>query len=362
MAKNVITKDFFTRPLVAWYKENERDFPWRSDPSPYRVWVSEIMLQQTRIEAALPYFERFMEALPTVRDLAEAEEDLLLKLWEGLGYYSRVRNLQKAARQVMTDFGGKLPDRYEDLLTLAGVGEYTAGAIASIAFSKPVAAVDGNVLRVMARVLDEEGDVMKPSVRKKLSAVVSELVPDDEPSAFNQGIMELGETICLPNTMPHCDKCPVRSCCAVGGTERAAQLPTRALPKAKKTEKHTVLTIVTNEDTPCVLLHRRPPKGLLGGMWELPNVPTGECDLKQLFWDWGARLLSQKAAPKGKHVFSHIEWLLNGFVCITEPFSPPDDCVWVDKESLPHYALPTAFRLYAKALPNLLNTVEEDVI
>ncbi len=362
MAKNVMTKETFTQPLVAWYKANERDFPWRSDPSPYRVWVSEIMLQQTRIEAALPYFERFMEALPTVRDLAEAKEDLLLKLWEGLGYYSRVRNLQKAARQVMTDFGGKLPDRYEDLLTLAGVGEYTAGAIASIAFSKPVPAVDGNVLRVMARLLNEEGDVMKPAVRKKLSAVVAELISDEEPGAFNQGIMELGETICLPNTMPHCEKCPVRSCCAVAGTERAAQLPTRLAAKIKKKEYRTVLTIVTNEPTPRVLLHRRSPKGLLGGMWELPNVLTEDSDIPQLLSDWGATLLRQTEAPKGKHIFSHIEWLLNGVVYVTEPFSPPADCVWVDKQALPQYALPTAFRLYAKALPDLLNSVEEDVL
>ncbi len=361
MAKSVITQEMFTRPLVAWYKANERDFPWRTDPSPYRVWVSEIMLQQTRIEAALPYFERFMEALPTVRDLAEAEEDVLLKLWEGLGYYSRVRNLQKAARQVMNDFGGTIPHSYEELLTLAGVGEYTAGAIASIAFSQSVPAVDGNVLRVMARVLNEDGDVMKPAVRKKLAAVVSSLVPNEDPGAFNQGIMELGETICLPNTMPRCDQCPISSCCAVAGSERAAQLPTRATAKAKKVENRTVLTVITDEAKPRVLLHRRPANGLLAAMWELPNILSNDDSVENLCSRWGAIVLSQTIGPKGKHVFSHIEWLLSGVVVVTKPFLPPDDCVWVDGEELSLYALPTAFRLYAKALPDLLNKIEEDV-
>lgn len=357
MVETVITQKNFTEPLVSWYTANERDFPWRSDPSPYRVWVSEIMLQQTRIEAALPYFERFMEALPTVRDLAEADEDVLLKLWEGLGYYSRVRNLQKAARQVMDDFDGQIPSRYEELLTLSGVGEYTAGAIASIAFSQSVAAVDGNVLRVMARVLNEDGDVMKPAVRKRLAAVVSTLVPDEDPGAFNQGIMELGETVCLPNTMPHCRECPVRSCCAVAGSERAARLPTRAAPKAKKIEKRTVLTVITNEPIPRVLLHRRPDSGLLAAMWELPNVLTEEEAVDVVCSQWGARVISQTAGPKGKHVFSHIEWLLSGMMIVTEPFEPSQDYVWVDREELSAYALPTAFRLYAKALPELLTTL-----
>lgn len=342
-------------PLVRWYRSHERAFPWRSDPSPYRVWVSEIMLQQTRIEAALPYFERFMSALPTVRDLAEADEDVLLKLWEGLGYYSRVRNLQKAARQIMADHGGQLPQTYEELLILAGVGEYTAGAIASIAFGQRVAAVDGNVLRVMARLLDEDGDVMKPAIKKRLSAIVNDIVPADDPSGFNQGLMELGETICLPNTMPHCEKCPIRAHCAVAGTERAAELPTRAAAKPRKIENRVVLTIITDEEMPRVLLHRREPKGLLGGMWELPSILDGEPLDERL----AEHILDQWDAPPGKHVFSHVEWRLQGRVLVVKPFDLPADCVWADKTQLVSYALPTAFRTYTAALPSLLN--KEDV-
>lgn len=347
-------------PLTAWYRQHERPFPWRTDSSPYRVWVSEIMLQQTRIEAALPYFERFMESLPTVADLANTSEDVLLKLWEGLGYYSRVRNLQKAAQQVMDDFGGEIPSAYDQLITLAGVGEYTAGAIASIAFGQRVAAVDGNVLRVLARLTKEDGDVMKPAVRKQLSALVNEIVPEECPGDFNQGLMELGETICLPNTMPHCHQCPIREYCAVAGTEYAAQLPTRAAPKQRRTEKRTVLTVLSAEQPPKVLLHRREAKGLLGGMWELPNLlcdPQDE-DVMNLIKSWGATVLSKRVAVSGKHVFSHVEWHLKGQIFTVTPFDPPEGYVWVDQKNLHQYALPTAFRLYAEKLPQLL---EEDV-
>lgn len=336
-----------SKPLVDWYRSHERTFPWRTDPSPYRVWVSEIMLQQTRIEAALPYFERFMQTLPTVQALAEASEDILLKLWEGLGYYSRVRNLQKAAQQIMIDHGGQLPDKYDELLKLAGIGEYTAGAIASIAFGERVAAVDGNVLRVMARLLDEDADVMQPAVRKRLAAIVGDLVPADDPGGFNEGLMELGETICLPNTMPLCDRCPIRDFCAVSGTERAAQLPTRKQPKPRKVEQRTVQIVIADKR---VLLHKRDNKGLLSGMWELPNrlQEEGNGNLPQ---EWNAMVLRKEASVSGKHVFSHIEWHLTGEVFFTNPFDPPQGYVWVSEKDFEQYALPTAFRLFAQQLP-----------
>ncbi len=344
-----------SKPLVEWYRSHERTFPWRTDPSPYRVWVSEIMLQQTRIEAALPYFERFMQTLPTVRALAEAPEDVLLKLWEGLGYYSRVRNLQKAARQIMNEYDGCIPETYEDLLKLAGIGEYTAGAIASIAFGKRVAAVDGNVLRVMARLLDEDADVMQPAVRKRLASIVGQLVPKEDPGGFNEGLMELGETVCLPNTVPHCERCPVRDFCAVAGTERAAQLPTRKQPKPRRIEKRTVKIVMTDGDKRQVLLHRRDSKGLLSRMWELPNVLTSEDD-GGLPQEWNATVLSKQPSVSGKHVFSHIEWHMTGEVFFTKPFVPPKNYVWVSEDQLEQYALPTAFRLFSQQL------FKEDVV
>lgn len=335
-------------PLVAWYKQHERSFPWREDPSPYRVWISEIMLQQTRIEAALPYFDRFMQALPTVRDLSEAPESVLLKLWEGLGYYSRVRNLQKAAKMVMTDFDGEIPSRYEDLLTLPGIGEYTAGAIASIAFGQQAAAVDGNVLRVMARLTDDDSDVMQPKQRKRMTALVQSLVPK-EAGAFNQGIMELGETICLPNAQPKCVQCPLFDYCKVGGTERARELPIRSKPKPRRIEEKTVFVVTVGNK---VLLHRRAENGLLGGMWEFPSV-EGRCET--LPSEWGITPLSLGTLPDSKHVFSHIEWHMSGTLVKAKNFTPKADFILVSKEELKAYALPTAFRVYNKL-------VKEDVL
>ena len=336
-------------PLVRWYRQHERAFPWREDPSPYRVWVSEIMLQQTRIEAALPYFERFVQTLPTVHDLANASEDVLLKLWEGLGYYSRVRNLQKAAKIVVAEYGGELPDTYEKLLTLPGIGEYTAGAIASIAFGKSAAAVDGNVLRVFARLTDDPTDVMQPKNRKRLSELVRSLVPQDDPGAFNQGIMELGETVCLPNTQPRCHECPLAAYCAVCGTPRARELPLRTPPKPRKTEKKTVFLVVTDDTPPRILLHRREDGGLLGGMWEFPSGET-----VTEFTD--AEILSTKKLPPAKHVFSHIEWHMSGQLVKVKSFTPKEAYCLLTKDEFISFALPTAFRKYRELL------FEEDVL
>ncbi len=341
-------------PLTAWYAQHERSFPWRENPSPYRVWVSEIMLQQTRIEAALPYFERFMQVLPTIADLAAAPEDVLLKLWEGLGYYSRVRNLQKAAQRVMTEFGGELPDSYEQLLTLPGIGEYTAGAIASIAFGKRAAAVDGNVLRVMARLTDDHTDVMQPANRKRLTALVQSIVPEKNAGDFNQGIMELGETVCLPNAQPRCSECPLFEYCAVAGLERARELPTRAKPKPRRIERRAVFVMVTEETPRRVLLHRRASKGLLGGMWELPNSESDY--LGDVLSDWGVRASSVDRLPDAKHVFSHVEWHMTGWLVKVKSITLKPDFQLVSKEELARYALPTAFRTYSELL------LEEDVL
>ncbi len=357
MAKRVKPIEGIAEPLVRWYTAHERAFPWRTQPTPYRVWVSEIMLQQTRIEAALPYFDRFMEALPTLRDLAEAPEDVLLKLWEGLGYYSRVRNLQKAAQQVVRDYGGELPSSYGELLGLPGIGEYTAGAIASIAFGKRAAAVDGNVLRVMARLTDDDRDVMQTKPRRELSALVNRLVPEEAPGEFNQGLMELGETVCLPNAMPKCSECPLRDYCAVAGEERARDLPTRAAPKPRRVEQRTVLTVISEGSPRRVLLHRREARGLLGGMWELPNFLTDSADTVSGLSD---AVIDTAPLDVGRHVFSHVEWQMEGRLILAKPFTPDEGYRWVTAEELSAYALPTAFRTYTVALPQLLTT-EEDV-
>ncbi len=342
-------------PLVAWYKEHERLLPWRETPSPYRVWVSEIMLQQTRIEAVLPYFQRFMETLPTIKDLADADEDVLMKLWEGLGYYSRARNLQKAAKRVMEEFDGKLPSTYEQLLTLNGIGEYTAGAIASIAFGEPVAAVDGNVLRVMARLLDDDTDVMETKHRKQLTALVNQLVPKGSAGDFNQGIMELGETICLPNAMPRCSECPLKEYCAVAGLERARDLPTRSAPKTRKVEQRMIVLVITDESKPSVLLHKRKKGGLLGGMWELPNTTlTDDFQIEKQLKEWGVPAKSLKPLSAAKHVFSHIEWHLQGVLVKAKAFTPKEGFQLVSADEMKRYALPTAFRAYSKLIPMLL--------
>ncbi len=344
--------------LCDWFAAGQRLLPWRTDPTPYRVWVSEIMLQQTRIEAVLPYFERFTAAFPTVADLANADPDRLMKLWEGLGYYSRARNLQKAARQVMERHGGELPADYEQLRALAGIGEYTAGAIASIAFHLPVPAVDGNVLRVLARMTACEGDVLSASVRRELTALAASLVPPEDPAAFNQGLMELGERVCLPNTMPRCDICPVRAWCAVAGTEKAASLPVRKKPKPRRIEKMTVTVILTNEATPRVLLHKRDNRGLLSGLWELPHVagyeddPALPCGLvRQSEWI---------DLPDSRHVFSHIEWHMKGRLCVVSPSALPAGYVWADRDAVvSDHALPTAFRAYSHMLPVWLDPSDE---
>ena len=230
-------------PLLRWYQENARTLPWRGDPTPYHVWVSEIMLQQTRVAAVLEYYRRFMEALPTVAHLAAVEEDRLMKLWQGLGYYNRARNLQRAARQVVEDFGGAFPDTYEGLLGLAGVGEYTAGAIASIAFGVPVPAVDGNVLRVVSRLTGDGSDITKPDTKRRMWAALKAVLPVRAPGDFNQAMMDLGATVCLPNGAPLCEKCPAAEFCRARREGRTGELPYKPPKKARRVEERVVFLL-----------------------------------------------------------------------------------------------------------------------
>ena len=330
-------------PLLLWYRENARVLPWRTHPTPYRVWVSEIMLQQTRVAAVLDYYRRFLEAAPTVADLAALPEDALMKLWQGLGYYSRARNLQKAARQIMEQFGGVFPNTYEDIRSLAGVGDYTAGAISSIAFGIPVPAVDGNVLRVVARITGDSGDITTPAMKKKVTAALQEVIPIGEPGNFNQAMMELGATVCLPNGAPLCEKCPAASFCRALREDRIGELPVKAPKKGRRIEERWVYLLFSGD---CVALRRRPNKGLLAGLWEYPNELASEASLLASL---GLPLGELERVGTGKHIFSHIEWRMTAYTAQAEDLVLPEGWVWADREALAReYAVPNAFQAFSE--------------
>ena len=234
-------------PLLAWYDANRRVLPWREEVSPYRTWVSEIMLQQTRVQAVLPYFQRFMDAAPDVAALAAMPEQQLMRLWQGLGYYSRARNLKRAAQTVVQDFGGEFPDSYDDLRRLAGIGDYTAGAILSIAFGQAVPAVDGNVLRVAARLTGDSRNVLDSKVRAAFRQAMADTMPHDRPGDFNQALMDLGAAVCLPNGKPLCDRCPAADFCTAKRDGKQALLPVREKKKEKR-EVRLTLFIMKKED------------------------------------------------------------------------------------------------------------------
>lgn len=330
--------------LLKWYDQSARVLPWREDPRPYRVWVSEIMLQQTRVEAVKPYYERFLEELPTVKALAEAPEEQLLKLWEGLGYYNRVRNLQKGAREVMSRFGGTIPGEFEALRSLPGVGDYTAGAIASIAFGVPVPAVDGNVLRVISRLLAREEDILNPKVKKRTEEEIRAIIPKDRAGDFNQSLMELGAMICLPNGAPLCGECPLAGLCRAHAQGREAQLPVKAAKKSRKVEERTLFLMTCGNK---LALRRRPEKGLLSGLWELPSVP-GKLDGKsaeEVLSAWGLAPEIQKPLPAAKHIFTHIEWHMTAWAVRVKAEAP--EFIWATLEDLARaYTLPSAFKAY----------------
>ena len=332
-----------TAPLLAWYDLNGRDLPWRSVVTPYRTWVSEIMLQQTRVSAVIPYFERFMEELPDVSALAAVPEERLFKLWEGLGYYSRARNLQKAAKIVVSDFGGALPQSYHALLSLPGIGEYTAAAIASINFSEPVAAVDGNLLRVAARVGGIAEDIMDARVRKRFRAMLTESIDCERPGEWNQAMMDLGATVCLPNGAPLCEKCPARAFCAAYQNGMTDVLPVRAAKKPRRVEERTVFLLVRDGR---LALRKRPAKGLLAGLWELPNVPGNldEAGAAITLAQWGLTARTLTPVGAAKHIFSHVEWDMHGYLAAAE--GENNEFLWADGAALQAAAIPSAFRYY----------------
>lgn len=334
----------FTKDLLTWFDENARVLPWRSEPTAYRVWVSEIMLQQTRVEAVKPFFERFVKELPDIPSLAHIEDDKLTKLWEGLGYYNRVRNMKKCAIYCCENHHGELPSTYEELLQLPGIGAYTAGAIASIAYGERVPAVDGNVLRVFSRVLVDEDDILKESTKKKYQDIIKEYIPVGKSSSFNQALMEIGALICVPNSAPRCNICPVSKNCKGYQSGDAQRLPNKTQKKKRRIEKRTILVFFYQHK---VLLQKRPESGLLASLYEFINkeeVITKK-QLQEAFLK--DKVLSLHAA---KHIFSHVEWHMHGFL-IDCQIKPEIDGIWCTIEELQSiYALPTAFKAYKEAL------------
>ena len=334
-------------PLLAWYAEHARTLPWRSEPTPYRVWVSEIMLQQTRVEAVRPYYERFLAALPDLHALAACPADQLLKLWEGLGYYNRVRNMQAAARQIEADYGGEMPSDYDSLRSLKGIGAYTAGAIASIAFGRREAAVDGNVLRVLTRLTADPSDTGSERFRAEAAARLREIMPTDRCSDFNQALMELGATVCLPNGEPRCASCPWETLCLAHKEGRETEYPVKARQKPRRIEQKTVLVLCLGDR---VLLRKRPEQGLLAGLYEFPWAEGQLPEAEVLGFVRSMGLAPVTAAPMGeaKHVFTHVEWQMTGWRITLDPSGAlPPGLIPADRaEIAADYPIPAAYGAY----------------
>lgn len=320
--------------LITWYNENKRELPWRENKNAYYIWVSEIMLQQTRVEAVKPYFARFIKTLPTISDLAMVDDDVLMKLWEGLGYYSRVRNMKKAAIICLEKYQGSLPNTYEELLTLPGIGPYTAGAIASIAYKQQVCAIDGNLLRVYARLFAIEEDILQEKTKRKIQAIMEQDLAEDM-GEMNQALMDFGSSICIANGNPRCNICFLMDHCQAYQEGKVHILPIRKKTKKRRKEKYTV-AIYTYKDE--VLVRKRDNTGLLSGLYEFMTLENH---------------YTKKDFPtatylgKYKHVFSHVEWDMKGFLISSEHRFTKDDYIWVKSTDLDkYYSIPGAFKLY----------------
>ncbi|MCH1978218.1 A/G-specific adenine glycosylase [Lawsonibacter sp. OA9] len=336
-------------PLIEWYLENKRVLPWREQKNPYYIWISEIMLQQTRVEAVKPYFQRFISALPTVEDVACCDEAKLLKLWEGLGYYNRVRNIQKAAQRVVELYDGKLPADYDELLGLPGIGDYTAGAVASIAYNIPVPAVDGNVLRVVSRLTENVEDILKQKVKNQIRSELLKIMPVDVPGEFNQALMELGATVCVPNGMAKCEACPIAKLCGARLHNRQGEIPVRKKAKERRLEEKTVLII---QDGDKVAIRKRPSKGLLAGLYELVNFDGHLSEEEVLERMKGYQLTTLRILPveQSKHIFSHVEWRMIGYIVKVAALEGDEnnDMLFVDiRHAEEKYPVPAAFGAYA---------------
>lgn len=335
--------------LINWFDSCAREMPWRTDSRPYYVWLSEIMLQQTRVETVIPYFNRFIEEVPDINALAEISEEKLLKLWEGLGFYNRARNLKKAAIQIVEEYNGQLPKDVKELKKLSGIGSYTAGAIASIAYNQVAPVVDGNVLRVVSRVLASTKDISLAKTKKQMEEELMQVIPSDKPGIYNQALMELGAVICVPNGKPHCEECPLNKICLAHLDGCTDSIPYKTLKKKRKVEKKTVLVI---ECEGKVALNKRPEKGLLAGMYEFPNMEGYQSAIQVMKYllEQGETSFHISLLERAVHVFSHIEWQMIGYhVKLYKRQS--NQLKFVKKEELEtKYAIPTAFHIYKKSI------------
>lgn len=352
-------------PLLKWYDKGRRILPWREDPQPYYVWLSEIMLQQTRVEAVKPYYDRFIQNVPDIQALAEMEEDKLVKLWEGLGYYNRVRNLQKAAKVIVKEHEGKMPSEYESLLELPGIGGYTAGAIASIAYGKAVPAVDGNVLRVLSRLRMDGEDILSQKTKTRVEKELREVIPVNRPGDFNQALMELGAMVCLPNGEPKCGECPWEALCQAHHMGKTAEFPKKKAKKARKIEEKTVLVI---QDEDRAAFRRRPEKGLLAGMYEFPVLEgrLAEGKVLEILGQMGLKVLRIRPIGEAKHIFSHKEWHMVGYAIKVDELERPEkpefrqDWIFVDKNEVrENYPVPSAYAAYTEYLDIKLGVMRD---
>ena len=336
--------------ILGWYHTGHRDLPWRKDRDPYHVWLSEIMLQQTRVEAVKRYYLRFLEQLPTIADLANCDDDLLHKLWEGLGYYNRAKNLKKAAQVIQTEYNGVFPREYSQVRALPGIGDYTAGAICSICFDMPVAAVDGNVMRLLSRLCDDATPIDLPARKQEVKRQLEQLYPS-QAGDFTQGLMELGATLCGPNREPQCEDCPCKDFCLGHRRGTAAQLPVKLPKKTKRKEDRTVFILSCDGS---YALCKRPDKGLLAGLWEFPNVDSSLSLSQALNWvtTQGLKPREVLRQVEREHIFTHIHWKMTGFYLEVQEKS--GDFVWYTQRQIREQAaLPTAFRQFWKEIDNV---------
>ena len=344
------------KPLVEWFRENKRDLPWRHRMDAYRVWISEIMLQQTRVEAVKPYYERFLRELPDVKALSEVSEDRLLKLWEGLGYYNRARNLKYAACQIMEEYGGKFPETYEEIRSLKGIGSYTAGAISSFVYNIPKPAVDGNVLRVVSRIMADDADIAKAGTKTRIERAVEEVIPRDAAGDYNQSLIELGAIVCLPNGEPRCAVCPVKTVCLAHEQGRESSFPVKKKAKERRIEKRTILLFRDEEK---VAIRKRPARGLLAGMYEFPGR-EGHMTGKEVI-EYGKSLglmpVRIRELGKAKHIFSHVEWHMTGYEILVDELEKDMEQTGTPekeggvifagiKQLQEEYPIPSAFEVY----------------